>query len=529
VTLGLSRELPALRSQLARVAANALPGTREVEQMVHAGLGIADERGNPHPQLAMTVPTIENGLWKLLPDGRMELTWQINPRARWQDGVPFTAEDVVFTATVARDPELPQFRSLAFDALETIETPDPLTVRLLWRSPYIFADYLFSGYEELPLLPMPKHLLESAYLTNKSSFAQLPYWVDEFIGAGPFKLSRWERGNQMVLSASDTYVAGRPRVDEVVIRIIPDANTMLLNVISNAIEMPLQGRFSVTEIVQVRDQWRDGHVEIIPANSVNLFPQLRVPNPVAIGDVRFRRALLQALDRAQMAEALSLGLSTLAHTTIVPGTPEYPILEPSVVRYEHDPRQAQEMIRSFGYAQGSDGTFRDAAGERLMIQVRSDAVDTLSSAALSAVDQWQRLGIAAEPNIVPVQQQADNAARANFPGFDVTRSAGGLRGFQSFHSSQVRTPENRYTGSNFPGYANPEYDLLLERYLTTVPRDERFRVAGQIVHHLTDQLLAMPIYYSVTSTMTNKRLQNVRTKVPNDASIAWNAAEWDVQ
>jgi peptide/nickel transport system substrate-binding protein len=529
ITIGISRDLPALRSQLARVAANGLPGSRELEQMVHAGLGIADERGNALPQLGLAVPTLENGLWKLLPDGRMELTWQINPRARWQDGTPFTADDITFTATVAQDPELPQFRSLAFEALETIETPDPMTVRLLWRSPYIFAEYLFSGFEELPLLPMPKHLLESAYLTNKANFAQLPYWVDEFIGAGPFKLSSWERGSQMVLVASDHYVAGRPKIDEVVVKIISDANTMLLNIISNAVEMPLQGRFSVTEIVQVRDQWREGHVEIVPANSVNLFPQLRVPNPAVIGDVRFRRALLQALDRPQMAEALSLGLSMKADTTIVPGTPEYAYLESSVVRYEHDPRLALETIRGFGYTAGSDGMLRDASGERLTIQVRSDAVDTLSSAALSTVDQWVRLGIGAEPNIVPVQQQADNAARTNFPGFDVTRSAGGLRGFQSFHSSQVRTPENRYTGSNFPSYANPEYDALLERYLTTVPRDERNRLAGQIVHHLTDQLLAMPIYYSVTSTMINSRLMNVPAKVPNDASIAWNAAAWDVQ
>jgi ABC-type transport system substrate-binding protein len=333
----------------------------------------------------------------------------------------------------------------------------------------------------------------------------------------------------MVLVASDHYVAGRPKIDEVVIKIISDANTMLLNIVSNAVEMPLQGRFSVTEIVQVRDQWREGHVEIVPANSVNLFPQLRSPNPAAIGDIRFRRALFQALDRGQMADALSLGLSTVAHATIVPGSPEYPILEPSVVKYEHDPRGALDVIRGFGYTPGADGMLRDASGERLTVQVRSDAVDTLSSAALSTVDQWVRLGIGSEPNIVPVQQQADNAARTNFPGFDVTRSAGGLRGFQSFHSSQVRTPENRYTGSNFPSYANPEYDALLERYLTTVPRDERFRVAGQIVHHLTDQLLAMPIYYSVTSTMINKRLKNVPARVPNDASIAWNATDWDVQ
>ena len=116
-----------------------------------------------------------------------------------------------------------------------------------------------------------------------------------------------------------------------------------------------------------------------------------------------------------------------------------------------------------------------------------------------------------------------------FPGFDTTRSAGGLRGFMSFHSSQVRRIENRYTGSNFPGYANPEYDALVERYLTTIPMDERMRVAGQVVHHITDQLLCLPLYYTVTSTMIGSRLLNVPVRVPMDYTVTWNAAEWEVR
>jgi ABC-type transport system substrate-binding protein len=333
----------------------------------------------------------------------------------------------------------------------------------------------------------------------------------------------------MVLSANHQYVRGRPKIDEIVVKIIPDANTLLVNIIAGAVEAPLQGRFSLQEMLQVRDNWRDGHVEIIPSNSVNLFPQLRAPNPQVIADLRFRRALLQAIDRAQMADALAAGLSSAAHTTIVPGTPEYDILQSSVVRYEHDPRRAGETIQTFGYVAGSDGMFRGPEGQKLSIEVRSDAVDTLQTAALSAVAFWQRLGIAAEYLVVPVQRQSDNEYRATFTGFDTTRSAGGLRGFMSFHSSQVRTPETRYSGSNFPGYANPDYDALVERYLMAIPREERMRVAGQIVHHITDQLLCLPLYYTVTSTMIASRLLNVPARVPMDYTVTWNAAEWDIR
>src|SRR5581483_6135530 len=82
-------EPSALRSQLSRSSAGSLPGTREMEQLVHAGLTIADDQGRLVPELAEAVPSVENGLWKVFPDGRMETTWKIRKGARWQDGEPF--------------------------------------------------------------------------------------------------------------------------------------------------------------------------------------------------------------------------------------------------------------------------------------------------------------------------------------------------------------------------------------------------------------------------------------------------------
>jgi len=70
---------------------------------------------------------------------------------------------------------------------------------------------------------------------------------------------------------------------------------------------------------------------------------------------------------------------------------------------------------------------------------------------------------------------------------------------------------------------------LVDRYLTTIPKTDRMAVAGQIVHHITDQLLTLPLYYPVTSTMIAHRLKNVPSRVPTDGTVTWNAPEWDVQ
>jgi len=101
------------------------PGMMEFEALVNAGLSTKGLNQALEPQLAEAVPSIENGLWKLLPDGRMETTWKIRPNARWQDGAPFTADDVVFTARMLQDKDLEFIVEPRVADIETIEAPDP--------------------------------------------------------------------------------------------------------------------------------------------------------------------------------------------------------------------------------------------------------------------------------------------------------------------------------------------------------------------------------------------------------------------
>src|SRR5581483_11915073 len=84
----------------------ALPGGGEITDLLRSGLTGLDPHRAVYPLLAESVPTIENGLWKLLPDGTMETAWHLRPGAAWHDGVPVTADDFLFTLQVARDPSI---------------------------------------------------------------------------------------------------------------------------------------------------------------------------------------------------------------------------------------------------------------------------------------------------------------------------------------------------------------------------------------------------------------------------------------
>src|SRR5438046_665526 len=124
ITMGIYGELTNVRSQVMTVT----PGLTEVEQVINAGLAAIDDRGVMHPRLAESIPSLENGRWKLFDDGRMETTWTIRPDARWHDGTPFTSNDVYFTVVqVGKDRETPAFRHLMYDSIDAIETPDAYT------------------------------------------------------------------------------------------------------------------------------------------------------------------------------------------------------------------------------------------------------------------------------------------------------------------------------------------------------------------------------------------------------------------
>src|SRR5207248_6900336 len=130
-------------------------------------------------ELAEQVPSVENGLWKLLPDGTMETTWNIRPNATWHDGQPFTADDLIFTLQVVRDPELPIFGNAAYAFISDIRSSDPRTVTVTWNQPFIHADWLFSA----PLaLPFAKHMLQTTYQDHKSTFTEEPYWGHDYVG-----------------------------------------------------------------------------------------------------------------------------------------------------------------------------------------------------------------------------------------------------------------------------------------------------------------------------------------------------------
>src|SRR5438093_10305701 len=116
ITIGIRAELPTVSKTLNTI----IPGATGLDRLVSAGLTTTDDRGVLHPQLAEAVPSLENGQWKLLPDGAMETTWRLRPNVKWHDGAPITPDDIAFGVRVGQDRELPLFNHSSLGALDRL-------------------------------------------------------------------------------------------------------------------------------------------------------------------------------------------------------------------------------------------------------------------------------------------------------------------------------------------------------------------------------------------------------------------------
>lgn len=503
-------------------------GTWIVEEMVNAGLVIIDGNNQLQPQLAEQVPTLENGLWKLNADGTMEITWKLRPNAKWHDGTPFTTADLLFTWELERNPQVPLNHSLGSSSVASVEALDAQTIVVTWSRPYIDADLLFSRRFAIPVA---KHKLEATYQENWSVIHQHPYWTTDFVGTGPFKVREFVQGSHLLLLANEDYVLGRPRLDELEVRFISDGNTLVANVLAGQVDGYVGPGLTLDQGVQVRDQWRSGTMELAPANWVVIHPQFINANPPIVTNLQFRRALLHALDRQQMVDSLQFGLTEVAHSFLQPNQPQYREIEAQVMRYEYDPRRAEQMITELGYTRRPDGFFVDSTGQRLSVELRTTAQNDIQPAAQAIVaDAWKRLGVDVETVMIPVQAQRDPAYRATFPAFELLNGPpNGEEGLAGLHGSRARLPENNFIGSNYPRYQNPEFDALLDRYFVTIPLQERIQVLGQIIRHISVNLNEMGLFHTARPVLVANRTLGFGSVPSPRSTEAWNVHLWDVR
>lgn len=170
------------------------------------------------PILATEVPTTRNG--GISKDG-VTITYHLRSGVKWQDGVAFTSKDVKFTWRAIVNAANNVATHAGYEDVRSVDTPNATTV--IFHLKHKFAPFVNTvfGESDSPIGILPEHLLSHYNDLNHVGFNEAP------IGTGPFKVTRWMRGDRVELEANDTYFRGKPKLRRIVVREIPDENTSL--------------------------------------------------------------------------------------------------------------------------------------------------------------------------------------------------------------------------------------------------------------------------------------------------------------
>ena len=426
----------------------------------------------------------------------LAITFALHPDARWHDGAPVRAADVVFGYEAIRDSAngSPLMSSIADVASVTAQDSLTVVMRFAARSPEQF-------YESTLIVPLPAHILgglPSGGLRT-SEAAQAP------VGSGRFRFVSWERNARFELAAVPDHYRGRPKLDRVLFTITPEVATGLARV--KAGDTDVWDPLPPTEIAAMA---AEPHLRVITSPGFDYaflaFNERDArdhakPN-VLFADQSLRRAITLAVDRTAIVRAI---FDTLAYVSMGPFTRAQSTADSTLRQIPFDRAAAEALLDSLGWRdRGADGV-RRRAGRRLTFAVITPTSSrSRERAAVLMQEQLRAVGV--EMTIERLDFQAF-LARQNTSRFDAvlagtrtTPSPRGVRG--SWASDKVAGGGTQ----NVWSYHSAAFDAAIEaglKEMDPVKSKAEFRRAYQ---QLNDDAAAIWLYELRNASAVHRRL-----------------------
>lgn len=438
----------------------------------------------------------------------LTLAFELDPRARWDDGVPVTARDVAFAVNRAREPRLGGVTAGLLRRIASVTAESDRVVVFRFNEPY--SEQLYDAVFHAP--PLPAHLLAAL---PPDSVATSPF-VQRPVGNGPYRLAERVPGQQLTLEANPRFFLGRPGIGRLIFLVTgsPEARVNLLlsgeaDAMDNIYALPNPARLEAAPDFQLYP---------LPGLGLN-FASLNLrdpadtsrPHPV-LADVAVRRALVLAVNRESMSRtaygpfthAPSGPLSALVGRGIdAPPPPPF------------DTAAARRMLAAAGWLDhDGDGVLdRDGRALAFRVMVPSIAASRVRMAA-EMQESWRRLGIRAE-----VEQVERTVYSARFAAGDFDVSMHGVNQDPTPSGLTQSWTCGAKGGSNVIHYCNPRVDSLLGRGQLSL------RNAGRYYNEAVRLIAAdQPVIFlaaPVAGIVVHRRFTRVRLRAESTWADAW--------
>jgi len=380
------------------------------------------------------------------------IEFKLRTGVEFSDGTPFNAETVAYNfdrLTGKLEGQEPPVLAFEFESIDRVEVVDETTVRIITKQP----DALILGT-----------ITEAMMIPQGSVDEDAEALASEPVGTGAYTLVRWDRNNEVVMTANPDYFLGAPAIADVVFRTMPEASSRLAAIQTGDVDVITN--VPPDNIPEVEAGGNASVITVPSARVASVWLDTLDSEPLASTEVR--QALNYAVDRQAITEQVMSGFGTPVATI----TPEYfagynPDLEP----YSYDPDRARALLSQAGYENGFPLTLMVPRGRYLLGEEVTQSV----------VGYLKDVGIDASIEAVEFGVFATATQEREIP--DGFFAAWGNAFFDPLDELQVAV----LTGTKgFSWYSNEEVDALIAEAASTTDEEAHADVLRRIEQIIYD-------------------------------------------
>ena len=442
------------------------------------------------PELAASYEVSDDGL---------TYTFKLREDVLWHDGVPFSADDVKFTFETLLDPKTNTVRRRHF-----VVGGEPIR----WE---VESDFLIKAILPKPFSPfiavlnmeiIPKHLLSGKDI-NTGAFNRSP------VGTGAFKFKEWRSGQYIRLSVNEHYFKGKPLLNEILLKIIPDTNTSLAALEKGEIDLsglPSKDveRFEKKEFVDIYKYYG--------LNYTYMGINMRKP---ALSDLAVRQAIAHAINKEAIVAGVLKGYGRPAYIPSSPVSWAYPE-ESTIVKYDYDPARSKALLKQTGFVYDEAGGVFKKEGEPLALTLTITKGSQSTQKIAQMVQQYlSQVGIKVT---IHLMEWSSFLKMLHAP-IDPKHYDLVMLGW----SYDINDPDDSYTvwhsslypsGSNLNGYNNPKVDQLLEQGRTQIDQQLRQQTYAMLFNQIAQDVPYVFLFHSESVVAANKRVKGLSKPGP---------------
>jgi len=455
----------------------------EIAKWIFNGMLKYDKDGKPTTDLASSykfqTPT--------------KLIIKLKENVLWHDGVKFTSKDVIFTYNKIIDPKVFTSIKSNYKEVQRVKALDDYTVEIIFKKPY------FKALETWMIGIMPEHLLKDEKDLMTSSFNKNP------IGTGPYTLESFKVGSDIKLSAYENYFEGKPKIDTLLYKFLPDPNTSFLFLKQKRLDY---GGLTPIQIDrQLTKDFKDSFSIVEKPAFAYSYLGFNLKNK-KFQDKRVRKAISLAVDKKELVDILYFGHGKVCNGPFLPGSFAY---NEDVKEIKQDIKESKRLLEELGYNKDNPLSFE---------VVTNTGNDIRINAAQILQYQLAKAGIKMKIRVMEWQAFLNTVVHPrNFEAILLGWSLALMPdAYPLWHSDSDKL--GRF---NLVGYRNKTVDKLIEQGSTTVNREELGKIYKKIFKIIADDLPYLFLYIPNTITVINKDIKNVE---PAFIGVMHNQNDW---